>query len=77
MSAENKERAGRFETEPKRLLVTRESRYAILTFGGQTFATAQGQTYFYFDKVLEKNLSFTVIASGLNHYIFESDCINL
>lgn len=59
----------------RRLSLSRASRVTCLTFGGQqVWTTAEGEV-FLFHRIVEDNASYVIVASGLNHYVFEKTAI--
>jgi hypothetical protein len=51
------------------------SRVTCLTFGGQQSWTIGERPVIFWDRVVERNDSYTIISSGLNHYVLESSAI--
>ncbi len=60
---------------PPAFRVLRDCRAMTVTFGGKQAWTLKAGEKFYYNFVLEKNTSFTVVQSGLNYHVLETSAI--
>lgn len=67
----------RYEGSSSSLRLARPSRVVMLTFGGRQAWTAPAGEVFPFSFAVERNDSYVIVQSGLNHYVFEAGAVEM
>lgn len=67
----------RYKQDSPSLRLTRPSRVVMLTFGGRQTSTAPAGEVFPFSFEVERNDSFVIVQSGLNHYVLEAGAVEM